>query len=80
MKVASIVFTSLTGSGSSETLSGTVTYSAPVDTYYVVTSINGLGGDDVLTALSMPFSLAGQTVDTGSFLNGGSYRQKLVTA
>ena len=69
--MASIVFTSLTGSGSSETLSGTVTYSAPVDTYYVVTSINGLGGDDVLTALSMPFSLAGQTVDTGSFLNGG---------
>jgi Ca2+-binding RTX toxin-like protein len=51
-------------------LTGTVAYSAALDTYYVPTAISGQAGDDVLVALSMPLSLGGQVVDIGSTLNG----------
>jgi Ca2+-binding RTX toxin-like protein len=56
---------------SADVYTATASYAADSDTYFVVTRIEGAGGDDVLTALNMPLVLGGQTVDQGAVLDGG---------
>ncbi|WP_338824485.1 hypothetical protein [Bradyrhizobium septentrionale] len=68
--MSTITNVALTGTSASETLTANVSYDPVADTYDVVTVIYGAGGDDVLTALSMPITVNGQVLDFGSNLDG----------
>ncbi|QIG91431.1 calcium-binding protein [Bradyrhizobium sp. 6(2017)] len=68
--MSTISYVALTGTSASETLTANVSYDPVADTYDVVSVIYGAGGNDVLTALSMPITVNGQVLDFGSSLDG----------
>ncbi|WP_338831854.1 calcium-binding protein [Bradyrhizobium sp. 27S5] len=68
--MSTITYVALTGTSASETLTANVNYDPVADTYDVVSVIYGAGGNDVLTALSMPITVNGQVLDFGSSLDG----------
>src|ERR1041385_2812796 len=70
--VSSIALITLQGTTASESLNATVKYDANTDTYNVVREIDGNGGNDTLTAFSMPIVVNGETLDFGSVLVGGT--------
>ncbi|WP_338688883.1 calcium-binding protein [Bradyrhizobium sp. 26S5] len=70
--MSTITYKTLTGTNSSETLTADVSYDSQSDTYEVINSIVAYGGDDTLTALSMPVTVNGQTLDFGTTLDGGN--------